>query len=172
MKQTLQEPLTRGGEYTEPYVSLVTEDNSVHYNKPYLCKLTLYNGTTKKLYDTNGDGILTYAKIGSYRTQMTIAEIGKACTSIGNNAFTGCTRLTSVTIPDSVRSIGSYAFDGCIGLTSVTVNATTPPTLGGTSVFSNTNSCPIYVPSGSVSAYQTATNWSSYASRIEAIPST
>lgn len=42
-------------------------------------------------------------------------------TSIGEYAFRGCTRLTSVTIGDSVTSIGKYAFDGCTGLTFLTI---------------------------------------------------
>lgn len=41
--------------------------------------------------------------------------------SIGNNAFSGCTGLTSVTIGDGVTSIGSYAFYNCASLTSIVI---------------------------------------------------
>ena len=45
----------------------------------------------------------------------------KSVTSIGSEAFDGCSRLTSITIPDSVTSIGRYAFRGCSSLTSITI---------------------------------------------------
>ena len=47
--------------------------------------------------------------------------IPESVTSIGGNAFVGCSGLTSVTIPNSVTSIGPGAFSGCSGLTSVTI---------------------------------------------------
>ena len=40
---------------------------------------------------------------------------------VGNNAFDGCGKLTSVTIPNSVTSIGEEAFSNCSSLTSVTI---------------------------------------------------
>ena len=43
-------------------------------------------------------------------------------TSIGNDAFRYCRRLTSVTISNSVTRIGNGAFEGCTGLTKVIVN--------------------------------------------------
>ena len=175
-----------------PNVSLIVETNGVAYN-PYVpsffCKLILNNGETVEL---EGSGELTSTMISPYISTCVSVEIGKLCTSIGGSAFQSCKSLTSIDIPNSVTIIGSGAFLSCSGLisctigngvtsigveafywcsslTSATVNATTPPTLSG-GAFDSTNNCPIYVPSGSVEAYKSATNWSTYASRIQAIP--
>ena len=51
-------------------------------------------------------------------TEMTIPD---AVTRIGDDAFRDCVSLTDVTIPDSVTDVGSSAFSGCTGLTSVTI---------------------------------------------------
>ena len=110
--------------------------------------------------------------IGNYAfyfcSRLTDVTIGSGVTSIGESAF-GYSGLTNVTIPNSVTTIGGNSFSNCSALTAITILATTPPTLTS-SAFYDTNNCPIYVPAESVDAYKTATNWSKYADRIQAIP--
>jgi len=84
-------------------------------------------------YTGAGGAITIPSKIGTYNvtsigedafegcTGLTSVTIGTGVTSIGDGAFYDCTGLTSVTIPNSVTSIGAGAFDGCTGLTSVTI---------------------------------------------------
>ena len=136
--------------------SVTSIGNRVFYNCSRLTSIDIPSGVTSigssVFYNCSG---------------LTSIVIPNSVTSIGGNAFNKCTSLTSCTIGSGVTTIGIMAFNGCSGLTSIAVNATTPPTLGN-DVFKNTNNCPIYVPSGSVTAYQTA--WSTYADRIQAIP--
>ena len=115
------------------------------------------------------NGITSIEDGAFYRCySITSINIPNSVTTIGNGPFEQCSGLTSVTIGSGVTSIGTGAFQFSSGLTSITVNAITPPSLG-TVAFRSTNECPIYVPSGSVEAYKSATNWSTYASRIQTI---
>ena len=99
--------------------------------------------------------------------KLTSITLPESVTSIGKNAFYDCDGLTEFTIPDSVTKIGVYAFYNCSSLTSVYCKAVIPPALGGTSVFdSNGSGRKIYVPTESVDAYMSATNWSGYAENI------
>lgn len=100
-------------------------------------------------------------------TEITLPE---GLASIGMQSFRYCTSLTSITLPATVTEIGGVAFIYCTGLTTFTCKNETPPIINA-DIFPN---CPaltaIYVPAGSVEAYQAATGWSDYADIIQAIP--
>ena len=145
-----------------------------------LSSVTMPNSVTsigqRAFYHCNGLTAITLSNsitsIPNYMLYLcayiTNIAIPSGVTEIGEHSFRQCYRLQSVTIPSGVTSIGQWAFNNCSQLTSFTCLAPTPPTLGNMAL-GTTNGCPIYVPSGSVSAYQSASGWSTYASRITAI---
>lgn len=89
--------------------------------------------------------------------------------SIGNYSMAGL-KIDNITLPVNFASLGSNAFNGCTNLTTVVSLNPTPPSLDSFSFNNCTKLANIYVPSASVNAYKTATNWSAYANIIEAIP--
>ena len=72
-------------------------------------------------YHTSNDVIGSYAFSGCSR--LTSLTLPAGITSIGEDAFGGCSGLTSLTLPVGITSIGDYAFEGCSGLTSLTLPA-------------------------------------------------
>ena len=101
--------------------------------------------------------------IGSYafRNCYSLASvtIPDSVTSIGNNAFRNCYSLASVTIPDGVTSIDTYAFASCSSLAHLIFEPTTPPTAGSNAFNSLPSDLVVYVPAGTLSAYQNASNY-------------
>ena len=84
----------------------------------------------------------------SWIKQPREVEIGSAVTSIGDNAFSNCSRLTSVTIPNSVTSIGDGVFYGCRGLTSIVVEGRT--TAQARALLANAGLSDINIVTGSI----------------------
>lgn len=112
------------------------------------------------------DGIM---RAPSWKSDCSEVQIPSGVTGLRAYCFHDSSALTSITIPESVTSIGNYCFRYCSSLILAIVLPATPPSLGG-SVFDFTHSSlSIKVPSSSVNAYKTATNWKKYASIISAI---
>lgn len=103
------------------------------------------------------------------KSLVTASGLGNTqLTLIGNWAFNGCTLLKEIAFPPSLTTIGASVFQGCSSLTYIKILATIPPTLSSTNAIPSTIGA-IYVPDESIGAYQAATNWSSFASKIKGI---
>ena len=88
---------------------------------------------------------------------LTSIEIPNSVTHIGDSAFSGCSGLTFISISDSVTSIGGFAFSGCTNLNTITIPSSV--TGIGMLVFSNwTESQTIYIP---FKEGETPTGWHS-----------
>ena len=78
---------------------------------------------------------------------------------IGDNAFTGCTNLTTVVIGANMRSILSNAFKQCNNIKTLECHAIVPPELSSGNCFSCYQTVNLIVPRESIEAYQTAQYW-------------
>ncbi|MBE6663129.1 MAG: hypothetical protein E7602_01340 [Ruminococcaceae bacterium] len=107
---TIPESVTLIGSYAfsgcTSLESIIVDENNTAYK--------LIDGV---LYSKDGTTLVCYPA-GKKDTSFTIPS---SVTSIGRDAFYGCTSLTSVTIPESVTSIGSFAFYNCTSLESVII---------------------------------------------------
>lgn len=142
-----------------------------------------YSETDGVLFDKNQTLLIhcSLNKSGSYTIPSTVTSIGESAfsgcnllneivlplglTTINYGAFSRCIALTSINLPAAITSIGNMAFNNCTGLTSIYVHNSTPINLNFNSYvfFSvNTSICVLYVPIGTLAAYEVASQWEDF----------
>ncbi|MBR7189356.1 MAG: leucine-rich repeat protein, partial [Clostridia bacterium] len=88
------------------YVGGTTKTTSVE-------TLHLTAGTTGKMYDMTsenyGSGYINGVTYQSHAHLQTVI-LGEGITHVGNYAFYGCSKITSVSLPSTLESVGHYAF--------------------------------------------------------------
>ena len=84
---------------------------------------TLYAKWESKYFLFNNGTITGLTDYGKTCSEIVIPEklYDITVTSIGDSAFRGCSRLTSITFTNSVTNIGNFAFAGCSNLIGITI---------------------------------------------------
>ena len=126
-----------------------------------------YHETIKTLIISDGVTSIGNNAFSNF-SKLTSVSLPSSLTSIGSSAFEGCNGLTSLDIPTNVNDIGNRAFYNCTILKTVNVFSPTPPTLGDLVFDSNASDRKIYVPKP-IDTYKTAEGWSSYKDDIDAL---
>lgn len=102
---------------------------------------------------------------------LTSVTIPNSVTEIGWFAFSNCSSLTSVIIGNSVEEIGEGAFENCEALTELYSLNPTPPIINSETFTNNQYmTLNVYVPEGSLQAYQEAEGWKNFWNLAEGAP--
>ncbi len=69
----------------------------------------------------SGNGAVESSGVNPYRDAVKTVIILDGITDIGDDAFSGCSSLTSITIPENVTGIGRFAFYGCVKMPEIII---------------------------------------------------
>ena len=100
---------------------------------------------------------------GSLRT-LDLTDASLPDNGLSQAIFKDCSSLRRVMLPKSIETIGSEAFSGCTNLSSLRVPSKQMPTLGGARVFEGIpfGAAHLYVRSGLKTKYAQAAQWSEF----------
>ena len=130
--------------------------------------------TSLDVSDFDTSGVTSMGSMFYYCYSLTSLDVSgwdftKVTTASSTQSmFCGCYGLRDpLTLPATMTMIGNSCFAYTRSIYEYHFLATTPPTLNSTTAFNNMTDFggkKIYVPSASLEAYQTAANWSTFAS--------
>lgn len=98
-------------------------------------------------------------------TNLLKVTIPSKVTTIYSLAFQGCTQLQTIYLGAGVTTIEKNSFEDCTNLKQICISATTPPSVDSNSgllTSNNYENCTVYVPEGSLNAYQNNSVWSKF----------
>ncbi|MBR3710926.1 MAG: leucine-rich repeat domain-containing protein [Bacteroidales bacterium] len=105
-------------------------------------------------------------------SRFSMVTLPQSMDTIPYRLFGMCQWMGEVTIPESVNYIDRLAFSWCTKLKKIYVYNPIPPTVNAEQAYYHSfdlvpRSATIYVPQGSLSAYQNAPGWSEFANIVE-----
>lgn len=108
-------------------ISITVEDGNVKYDSRDNCNAIIIKNTNSLLFGCKNtiipNSVITIADNAfSGCSELSSINIPSSITSIGGYAFSGCSSLGSISIPNSVISLGTYAFSGCSDLISASIS--------------------------------------------------
>lgn len=122
----------------------------------------------KKISNLENTAIVSFADEFCSYSGLTEITFPSGLQDTGFGVSKNCYSLVKAILGSEITTVQESAFQNCSSLKTLVIKAVAPPTLV------NTNAIPpkieaIYVPDESISAYQGAANWSSFASKIKGI---